>query len=138
VALAITSMVAVLGYAFPGVDNWTIQWQGALIIGLIVAFSGGGNSSAVQDALNQLPDMANEARGSVRVTLASASATQLVFNVEWLGQMANTPFPTIEVLGTPTGTTTVNIGETQHGSGIDNRTRDARPAHPSAPTSPGT
>jgi len=82
------------------------------------------DATTLQDALNQLPDMANEARGSVRVTLASASATQLVFNVEWLGQMANTPFPTIEVLGTPTGTTTVNIGETQHGSGIDNRTSE--------------
>src|SRR5262250_747027 len=31
-----TSMVAFLGYAFPGVNSWAIQWQGVLIIGLIV------------------------------------------------------------------------------------------------------
>src|SRR5947209_12070389 len=31
-----TSMVAFLGYAFPAVNNWPIQWQGVLIIGLIV------------------------------------------------------------------------------------------------------
>jgi amino acid transporter len=31
-----TSMVAFLGYAFPAVNNWPIQWQGAAIIGLIV------------------------------------------------------------------------------------------------------
>ena len=32
-----TSMVAFLGYAFPGVNSWAVQWQGVLIIGLIVA-----------------------------------------------------------------------------------------------------
>jgi amino acid transporter len=32
-----TSMVAFLGYAFPAVNSWPIQWQGVLIIGLIVA-----------------------------------------------------------------------------------------------------
>jgi amino acid transporter len=31
-----TSMVAFLGYAFPALNNWPIQWQGVLIIGLIV------------------------------------------------------------------------------------------------------
>jgi amino acid transporter len=31
-----TSMIAFLGYAFPAVTNLGIQWQGALIIGLIV------------------------------------------------------------------------------------------------------
>jgi amino acid transporter len=31
-----TSMVAFLGYAFPAVNSWPIQWQGVLIIGLIV------------------------------------------------------------------------------------------------------
>src|SRR6266699_214668 len=31
-----TSMVAFLGFAFPAVNNWPIQWQGVLIIGLIV------------------------------------------------------------------------------------------------------
>src|SRR5579859_476574 len=30
-----TSMVAFLGYAFPAVNGWPIQWQGVLIIGLI-------------------------------------------------------------------------------------------------------
>jgi len=30
------SMVAFLGYAFPAVNGWPIQWQGVLIIGLIV------------------------------------------------------------------------------------------------------
>jgi amino acid transporter len=29
-------VVAFLGYAFPSVNGWSIQWQGALIIGLIV------------------------------------------------------------------------------------------------------
>jgi amino acid transporter len=32
-----TSMVAFLGYAFPAVNGWPVQWQGVLIIGLIVA-----------------------------------------------------------------------------------------------------
>src|SRR5215467_2845712 len=32
-----TSVIAFLGYAFPAVNSWPIQWQGALIIGLIVA-----------------------------------------------------------------------------------------------------
>jgi len=32
-----TSMVAFLGYAFPAVNSWPIQWQGVLIIGLIAA-----------------------------------------------------------------------------------------------------
>src|SRR5215469_4439943 len=31
-----TSVIAFLGYAFPAVNNWPIQWQGVLIIGLIV------------------------------------------------------------------------------------------------------
>ena len=31
-----TSMVAFLGFAFPAVNSWPIQWQGAAIIGLIV------------------------------------------------------------------------------------------------------
>src|SRR5215469_13346444 len=31
-----TSMVAFLGYAFPAVNGWSIQWQGVLIIGLIM------------------------------------------------------------------------------------------------------
>src|SRR5579859_7809020 len=31
-----TSVVAFLGYAFPAVNSWPIQWQGVLIIGLIV------------------------------------------------------------------------------------------------------
>jgi glutamate:GABA antiporter len=31
-----TSVVAFLGYAFPAVNGWGVQWQGALIIGLIV------------------------------------------------------------------------------------------------------
>jgi amino acid transporter len=31
-----TSVVAFLGYAFPAVNGWSVQWQGALIIGLIV------------------------------------------------------------------------------------------------------
>src|SRR6185437_8970996 len=32
-----TSVIAFLGYAFPAVNNWPIQWQGVLIIGLIAA-----------------------------------------------------------------------------------------------------
>src|SRR5262245_43695501 len=31
-----TSVIAFLGYAFPAVNGWPIQWQGALIIGLIL------------------------------------------------------------------------------------------------------
>jgi glutamate:GABA antiporter len=31
-----TSVVAFLGYAFPSVNGWGVQWQGALIIGLII------------------------------------------------------------------------------------------------------
>src|SRR6516162_1183011 len=31
-----TSVIAFLGYAFPAVNNWPVQWQGVLIIGLIV------------------------------------------------------------------------------------------------------
>jgi glutamate:GABA antiporter len=31
-----TSMVAFLGYAFPAVNGWGVQWQGVLIIGLII------------------------------------------------------------------------------------------------------
>ena len=31
-----TSMVAFLGYAFPSVNSWSVQWTGVLIIGLIV------------------------------------------------------------------------------------------------------
>ena len=31
-----TSVIAFLGYAFPAVNGWPIQWQGVLIIGLIV------------------------------------------------------------------------------------------------------
>jgi glutamate:GABA antiporter len=31
-----TSVVAFLGYAFPAVNGWGVQWQGVLIIGLIV------------------------------------------------------------------------------------------------------
>src|SRR5215510_3617632 len=31
-----TSVIAFLGYAFPAVNSWPIQWQGVLIIGLIV------------------------------------------------------------------------------------------------------
>jgi len=32
-----TSVIAFLGYAFPAVNNWPVQWQGVLIIGLIAA-----------------------------------------------------------------------------------------------------
>jgi amino acid transporter len=32
-----TSVIAFLGYAFPAVNGWPIQWQGVLIIGLIAA-----------------------------------------------------------------------------------------------------
>jgi autotransporter-associated beta strand protein len=78
----------------------------------------------LQTALNALPDVAQEARGRVLVNVVSETSTVLTFNVEWIGTMADTPFPLIEVVGKPTGTTTVAVAEVHKGAAIDTRAGD--------------
>ncbi len=91
-----------------------------------IPLSGSISAAALKAALDSLASIGGIG-GGVIVTLISSNVVQNVFNVEFIGSLANSPQNPFTVIG---ASPKVTIGQVQAGAGFDTRTAGEFPAGP--------